>query len=260
MAALIEALIQPAADVVIGVAGYIFEEYWNKLDEVGVYETVVLSVCVSLAVALFLYLQQILDVAIKYKHYVPFLVFIVCLGIFFVRLSWNQYTHSKNITNNSQNVYGTPTQTSKPAIVFKPSPSPSVPSEESNLHKEEEIIVQTIDSELNQDKQKQSPSDVSKDDCEKYSKFLFSQAKITVSKKYKLEGYLEVFGRSVNFIGKPTIPVISEDFVPPAFKGEMMDVMNRRHNTEATSTLNVQDAVEKALIKLCDKLKQLGYA
>lgn len=102
MAALIDSLLEPAAGVVLGAAGYFCFQYWENFDKAGVYETVVLGVCLSLAALLLLNLRGVLDLAISHKLCVPFVIFSILGGILFGRIVWNYcpYSDINAVVNN----------------------------------------------------------------------------------------------------------------------------------------------------------------
>ncbi len=195
---------------------------------------------------------------ISYKKVYVTIAILVILG-----LCAHRYTSSHiNITvgDDKEAV----TEKAEEVIVLKSTPVvPSLleESETYNTDPHEQTVEEpppVTTSKVDEDTPEQ---DVSKDYCEKYSKYLLSKASVTESTKYHFKGDAEIFGRSIHFIGKSTVPVLVAGFEPSEFRADIMDVMkptSNKHSAEATSTLSVQDAVEKALIRLCEKLKQLG--
>ena len=251
--ALIDSLLEPFASAILGGVGYFGSVYLEKFSEVGLYETVGLAVCLSLAAVLLLNLPQILHRAISYKFYVPIVIFVVVL---LFRLTWNRFSPHDNTTQKDNTDSTVEVQADPQKLVFTELEN----TQPVDLLNPQQGSKQSLSESLHAARSDGHESSSIKfdNDCKKHSQRLLSEASLTSPTKYSIQGQVEVFGRTVHLTGESSVPMIADDYKPLEFKASAMDILNRQHNTGATSKLNVQDAVEKALIEMCKNLREGG--
>lgn len=90
-------------------------------------------------------------------------------------------------------------------------------------------------------------------DCAKYSRQLLSQAALNTQETNRVKGQVEMFKQTIHLTAKPS-------FADPSnYEASALDVMNRRHNGGAESRVSAEDAVEKALVEVCENLRRDGF-
>jgi hypothetical protein len=96
------------------------------------------------------------------------------------------------------------------------------------------------------------------DDCLKHSKFLLSQPSLLhYPRKHYIDCQVEMFERPILLKGKPTFASSFEE-IPSEFTANALDIYDRHNNAKAQSYVSVYDAVESALMRLCQNLRRAG--
>lgn len=253
---LIEALVGAFAASIIAFAGYFSWEYWEKFPLVGAYETAGLILCLIICVMILFNLLSIVESAITYKHYLPIIIFVFLSLVFLGGLVWNHFTAVPQSKDTS-------TKTSEPGHSGSTAQNDEVETQQSPTFKP--ITEQPAGSE-NTKQQEQTESNavdlysedtdqiMFENDCVSYSQKLLDRTSIISPREHHIQGQVDMFGVTIHFSGKPSFPMVE----PLEYKADAIDVMDRHHNAGARSDVSVREAVNKALIKVCENLRRGG--
>ncbi len=234
--------------MILGIPIYLCTQYWENLSEVRVYGTVGVAVCLCVTVFFLLYK------VFSYKGYVLVLIFMLFLTVL-SGLTWKTFVplNSMNTTSGTEDeklmkeiieplkqeeVQPFDQHLEEPLKQWSKLPLPKLEQTQSSLSKPNEPTTDTLKFD---------------GDCVKYSRQLLSQAVLKTPKKHQIKGQVVMFKRTIHLTGRPSFGDASK------YEGDALDVMNRRHNAGAESYVSVEDAVKKALIKVCENLRREGY-
>ena len=257
--------------LILAFVGYYCHQHWERLPEVGLFESVALAISLAFICIVLLYLPQILYRIFSNKLYASLMIVFLFLAFFVLsRPAWNLFVYlngtSITVSSDSEesmkiekileqiakfdevevkhNKEQTPEGVSSPVMHDPSSSDPPIQRTHIPLSNADE----SADSE--------NKVEYFDGDCMKHSKYLLSGA-LTNPKKYHVKGQVEMFKRTIYLTGKPSNLVLLG--VPSEYEGNALDMMNRHHNAEAYSQLSVKDAVEKSLIKMCETLRREGF-
>ena len=263
-----EALVGSLSSAVMGVAAYVFYQYWEKLPQVELYETIAVAVSISGTCLLLLYLRVLLYNALTNKGWTTIAVLSISLtiGVLGVPI-WRYFalgTPPPNVSTNNITTDDIIRQTESFQIVEEQSPQqierPFQGVVELSTQQPEQLAQPSMNS-GGSSSNNQNDGDASTEfdgDCRKYSKLLLSQPNVLhYPRKHYIDCQVEMFDRPILLKGKPTF-ASSFSEVPSEFDADALDIYDRHHNDGAQSYVSVYDAVESALTRICENLRRAG--
>ena len=253
----------PLIGLILSVVIYYCCNHLERLPEVGLLESLVVSIVVALLVIAMLYLHTILYKTFTNKFYASVVIILMFPTIFVLsKPAWKIFVYFNGTT---------PSNAEGSSSITTPVDELSRLIQQDGSYKSEHLVSKHIQgmeksSSSSEESLKTRTSDLLSSneepyfegDCIKYSKLLLATAILTVPKQYHVKGQVEMFKITVYLTGKPSVLALTRK--PKEYLGTAMDVMgDRHHNTEAHSRESAEDAIEKALIKICEIFKTKGF-
>ena len=256
--------------VVGTLAGYICQVYWENGSDFGLYKTIGLSLALAVIVYVVLSVPQILRKAFANKLYTALAVFVGFLLFACLSRLYRSLSTVIDPTTSTTPVSGKVELTQQITSVEESISELPVPLIDGGrdgvrmIHQEqleEGSRSQTVEQNTGVDSistNKATPAlSTFNGDCTKHSKQLISQTSLTSPEKHRIEGQVDMFKRTILLKGKPTQLALFDEY-SGEYEGDAIDIMNRKHNKGATSSISAKDALEKALTKMCETLVTEG--
>ena len=248
---------------------YMNNEYWRKAHEDTLYKIIGFIVGIAVCLTL-LYICHILYKAYSKKNYTPVLVFSIVFFGLILCLIWKLHTIASKTSNNDSEEaprLGEPLDKSvgnQPLNLEKPLEQETIEQEKRPVGtqadlkqetketvKEEQLPMPERTPPLEETPSKHTSSSYcQKTDCETCSKQLLSETTLTPKKKHpdRLAGQVIMFDKDIGLTGRPEAGKV--------YTASALYFIDRQLNTEGNSYTSVEDAIEKALIKMCKNLRR----
>ena len=263
---------------ILGTAIYLYmnNEYWRKAHEDTLYKIIGFIVGIAVCLTL-LYICHILYKAYSKKNCTPVLVFsIVFFGLILCLIIWKLHTIASKTSNNDSDealslVEPLDRSVDNQALnQEKPLKQETIEQEERPVDtqadlKQEKPLKQETKETVKEEQPpmpeptpplEEKPSEHTSSsyrqitDCETYSKQLLSETTLTPKKKHpdRLAGQVIMFDKDIGLTGRPEAGT--------GYTASALYFIDRQLNTEGNSYTSVEDAIEKALIEMCKKLRR----
>ena len=232
-----------------GVSYYIWQHF-ERLDEVGWFESLLVGAGLAVICIILLYLPQILYKAFKNKFYTSVAIILLFPSLFVLSKSaWRtfEYFNTTNIISDD--------------VVKNTAPLSAIVSDA--LEKTIKIALQSdfvLPTPLHEETKSIFNSEESNPptfdgNCQKYSKEILSRASLTSPQEHQVKGQVEIFRRTIYLTGKPVGLVLIGK--PKEYEAQAMYIMGGRHrHTDAVSHSSAEDAVWKALTTMCENFQK----
>jgi len=256
----VEPYIGPLLEILLKGLTHYFWELFDRQGEVGWIKSLLTATIIVVLVAVAIYLSNIISTALKNKFY-ALIVFILLVLTFVVlkKPAWKTLEYFNNTNIDNEDV-----ETSLPKGNFisdSLKKSEVKDSLQSATHFEQEginLVLQTpYPMHKEPDNSDEPDPPIFDGNCWKYSKEILTQTELTSPKKYQVKGQVDIFQRTIYLTGKPSGLVLVG--TPEEYEAQALYIMGGRHrHTDAMSRLSAEDAMEKALVKMCENFQREG--